>query len=360
MATATVPTRSGVRSLRILCAPDWRRGITYQDDLANALRDEQVTTVFLSHCRRGLPLFRGGRDLAPWDALHLHWPEAYIQSPAAWWKLRYIADLSITLGRRPLFLTAHNLYPHNRRNERLMRSVIRLTVRKASAIFVHSRNAALHYVQEFGARESQCRLIPFGDHAAAVGLPLPRAEARSRLSLPQGERICLMFGTVDPYKGQESVIAAWKTVRMPATLATTGPPVNPGYAAQIRSLAEGSPDIVLRIGDWLSPADLRLWLSAADAVVFNYRDILTSGAACLARSFGLPVLFPRRLDSVDIGEPHPSVFRFDSLVDDFPSLLERAVTRGLRYADAADWRARTSWASVAAVTADVYREFIES
>ena len=57
--------------------------------------------------------------------------------------------------------------------------------------------------------------------------------------------------------------------------------------------------------------DLREWLSAADAVLFNYRAIFTSGAACLARSYGVPMLMPRRLQTVELDEPSPLVFRFD-------------------------------------------------
>jgi glycosyltransferase involved in cell wall biosynthesis len=362
MANAIVdhPTaRRATRPLRIVFAPDYRAGITYQEDLANALKDEDVCTRFLSHYRRGLPLYRGGRDLAPWDALHMHWPEAYM-ARVAWRKVRFAVDLALSLGNRPLFLTAHNLYPHNRRSEFLMHSVLRHTVRSASAIFVHSLRAANLYADRFGARDAQCRLIPFGDHAAEVGSPVDRLDARHALGLDHDDPICLMFGTVSPYKGQEDVIAAWKTVRMPARLAIVGPAVNKEYAAKLQQLSSGASNVLLRIGEWLKPADLRLWLSASDATVFNYRDILTSGAGCLARSFGLPILFPARLDAVDIGEPHASVFRFQSLIEDFPTLLGRAVARGLRYAEAAEWREQTKWSAVAAATAKVYREIIQS
>ena len=86
-------------------------------------------------------------------------------------------------------------------------------------------------------------------------------------------------------------------------------------------------------------------LVAVDAAVFNYRAILTSGAGCLARAFGLPILFPALLDAVDLGEPHPSVFRYHELLGDFPSLLEAALSLGLRHNEAADYRERSRWSA---------------
>jgi beta-1,4-mannosyltransferase len=355
-APETKYERLSAEPLRILFAPDYRAGLTYQEDLARALLGEQVTTHFLSHYRRGLPLFRGGRDFESLQGLHLHWPEAYLRKPSTWRKARYAFDLSLALRSRPLFLTAHNLYPHNRRHETWMRQVLQFTVRKSSAIFVHSSRAAELYIEELGARPLQCQLIPFGDHSQAVGAPIDRNEARNRLGLPDDARICLMFGTVSPYKGQEELIAAWKSVDMRATLYIVGPAVDATYAEKLQTLAGGGRDISLRIGDWLSPADLRLWLSASDAVVFNYRAILTSGAGCLARAFGLPILFPASLDAVDLGEPHPSVFRYHDLRGDFPLLLEQALSRGLKHGDAAAYRDQTRWEHVAESTARIYRE----
>ena len=345
-------------AIRVVFAPDYRTGNNYQEDLARALVDEQIVTQFLSHYRLGLPLYRGLGDFKGVQALHLHWPEAYLHSPAWWRKMRFAADLSMAIRRRPLFLTAHNLFPHNRENERFMRSVIRHVVRSARPIFVHSARASELYMEEFGATAKQCRRIPVGDHSQPLGPPLSRSEARERLELSTHDRICLMFGTISPYKGQEQVISIWKRLRLPARLFVVGTVIRKDYADKLRLLCEGASNVSLQIGDWLSPAELRLWLSAADAVVFNYQAILTSGAGCLARAYGLPILFPAALDAVDLGEPHASVLRFHHLEEDFPALVEQASNRGLRYGEAAAYREESRWERVALQTARVYREFV--
>ena len=83
------------------------------------------------------------------------------------------------------------------------------------------------------------------------------------------------------------------------------------------------------VDEWLDDATLRVWLSASDCSIFNYRDIFTSGAAALARSYGLPLLIPRRLASADLDEPHPHVFRIRYARNRLPS------STGPRSSDAA-------------------------
>jgi beta-1,4-mannosyltransferase len=163
-----------------------------------------------------------------------------------------------------------------------------------------------------------------------------------------------MFGTVEPYKGLEPVLEWWRTAVPGARLAVAGKPFTPEYASSIRSHAGISGKIRLDLS-WQSDDALKRWLAAADCVLFNYRAIFTSGAACLARSLGIPILIPRRLDTVDLAEPHPLVFRFDTLDTDFRPALEAALSVGADYAAAAEWREATAWSRVAEETARVYR-----
>ena len=111
--------------------------------------------------------------------------------------------------------------------------------------------------------------------------------------------------------------------------------------------------------EWLDESTLRAWLSASDCVIFNYREIFTSGAAALARSYGVPLLIPYRLSFVDLQEPHPHVFRFHALDDDFRGQLERALATPSDYDLASDWRQTTSWDRVAEITASVYRKIAQ-
>jgi glycosyltransferase involved in cell wall biosynthesis len=348
--------------MRVLFAPDYRSGNPYQTLLADALDARGVKVDFLSDYYRGLPLFRGARAKKP-DIIHIHWPEQYFQKRSDFWGrlrvARYPLDCWLTQRYRPIVLTAHNLLPHNRAEERGVFRNIRITAQRAAAIFVHSSAARRCLCETFRLCEHRVRTIPFGDHAAKLGSPVPPEAARKRLGLPADAKVCLVFGTVSPYKGSDEIVNFWVENRLPWRLAIVGPVLSEDFADRLRKLARGHPMVDLRVhGSWLDDEMLKMWLSAADCAIFNYRKIFTSGAAALARSYGLPVLIPRRLISVDLDEPHPLVFRFDSFNTDFLSQLRAALETSSDYEMAAEWRKETSWERVAEITARTYDDVL--
>jgi glycosyltransferase involved in cell wall biosynthesis len=233
---------------------------------------------------------------------------------------------------------------------------VRYTAQQSKGIFVHSEAARQRIIDAFSVVNERVHVIPFGNHAATWGKPQSREAARAALGLPIDEKVCLVFGTVSPYKGTDELVRFWAQAGLPHRLVIVGPIVSDVFAESLTKLAQGCPTIDLRLTrEWLSESTLRAWLSASDCVIFNYREIFTSGAAALARSYGVPLLIPYRLTFADLHEPHPHVFRFHALDDEFKAKLERALATPSDYDLASDWRQKTGWDRVAEITASVYR-----
>ena len=236
------------------------------------------------------------------------------------------------------------------------------TRRKAKAIFVHSDAARQRMQEAFSLSDNLIHSIPLGDHSVTMGAPLPRDQARIQLRLPLDDKVCLVFGPVRPYKGSDELVRFWAENDLPYRLVVVGrKTLSEAFASRLYELAQGHNMIDLRLFDeWLDDAVLRVWLSASDCSIFNYREIFTSGAAALARSYGLPLLIPHRLASVDLDEPHPHVFRFDTLETDFRVQLDRALATPSDYELADEWRQKTTWERVAEITASVYRDVMRA
>jgi glycosyltransferase involved in cell wall biosynthesis len=343
--------------MKIFFAPDYRKGVAYQALLAKALADQGVEVTFPYGHRRVLPLWRG---IDGWkgDLLHLHWPEKFFEVRSDGFdfirKIRYPLDLSLTLRRVPILLTAHDLRPHNRAG-RLLAVNFQHTYDAARAVIVHSAKAAEAVTATYRVPPEKLHVIPHGDLSVSMHALPSRRDARAALGIPEAERLCLMFGTVEPYKGIEPVIDWWRNAATPATVAIAGRPFSTEYGEAIRRRSQGTGAKVRLDLTWQSDEALERWLAAADCVLFHYRAIFTSGAACLARSFGVPILIPRRLDTVDLAEPHPLVFRFDALETDFSGALGQALAATPSYDAAAEWRKSTAWPEIAAQTARLYR-----
>jgi glycosyltransferase involved in cell wall biosynthesis len=341
--------------MEVVFAPDWRSGVPYQRLLAEALSRQGARVSFLEGYKRIFPL---RRLLATrrCDVLHLHWPEAYYPRKGDGWdwfrRARFAFDLRGATRRCTLAITAHNLHAHNRAHEPFARRNTRAAHARAGVVFAHSPVAKEKLVQTFDLAREKVRVIPHGDLSVTLGTPVPVAEARATLGLGEG-KLALVFGAVEPYKGQEEIIAWWKKERPEVTLAIVGNPITPQYAAHVTATIGDDRNIVTQFG-WLPDEQLRLWLSAADVAIFNYREIFTSGAANLARSWGLPMLLPARLDTVMLDEPTPFVRRFADFAE-FGGQLREALAMGPDFAKAEPWRKACSWDEVARLTMEGYR-----
>jgi beta-1,4-mannosyltransferase len=334
--------------------------VPYQQLLADALGACGVSVDFLSEYRRGLPLSRALRGRSC-DVFHLHWPEAYYprkRDGFDWIRnARFGIDLRLAIRRLPFVITAHNLIAHNRASEAFVMWNSAFAFRQAGAVVAHSVAAKEMIAERFGVIPESCHVIPCGDLSVTLGEPLNRCRAREQLRLAAG-KTCLIFGAVEPYKGIEGVISAWPHDTPDLTLAIVGKPVSEAYGAHIARLAESKLNVVVRL-ERLADSEIRLWLSAVDCVVFNYQAVFTSGAACLARSYGIPLLIPVHITTVDLGEPHATVIRFHSPATDMLSKVRVALNTRPDFSAGRHWRRRTSWTYIAQETAAVYRRVLD-
>lgn len=340
--------------MKVVMAPDWRAGNPYQRLLAAGLVDAGVDLQFLSHYRRGLPLARGLMDM-PCDLLHLHWPESYFERKGEKWgwlrEWRFPLDLQLATRRLPYVATAHNLYPHNRSDSAQVRRNASHFYRNAARIITHAPKTAMILASEFGVDPAKCAFVPHGDIAQTLRPLSGQLQAQAELGWDRG-RMVLMFGAVEPYKGLEEVIDFWNHYQPDAGLVIAGRPVREDYAEEIRSRAARNPRISCQL-EWLPEGELAKWLAACDVAIFNYQKILVSGAALMARQLGIPILLPERLETIELGEPTPGVFRFCELDEKFLPVLEQALIAGRE--PEGSWLANHGWKNVAAKTLEVYQ-----
>ena len=338
-------------------APDYRAGNPYQALLARALENLGVKVEFFSpKYNRFLPLSRDCQTSGP-DILHVHWPEHYFKHGSAFQKrisrIGYSLDLKIVHATRKLVVTAHNLTAHG--ESKVVDPLVARTFGMADLVFAHSEQAKIEIERRCGISGERIEVIPHGDLLALLPPLVEPAIARERLQLPAGNKLALVFGRIAPYKGIEELLTFWNRSRLGVNLVIVGDSVGPDFTQRLSNLANDSKSQIILRAKRVSDEDLALYLAAADCALFNYPSLLTSGSAVLARSAGLPILFPSWLPTVDLGEPSPRVFRFDQLDKIFAELLYRAVDLSRDYASAADWRSAIRWEVVAAKTVEAYR-----
>ncbi|MEX0902642.1 MAG: glycosyltransferase [Pseudohongiellaceae bacterium] len=191
--------------------------------------------------------------------------------------------------------TVHNLESHGRVHPRLelwcqcrfidaVDGVIHLT--DTGRVLAESKYPALVL--------KKSAIIFHGHYRDAYPNVIGKAVARKKLGLGEDDRVVLFIGMVRPYKNVENLIRTFSAmVSTDLRLVVAGvASINSGLERNIRQLASEDSRVSLHL-EHISSDDITVFLNAADLVVLPYLDILNSGSAILALSFGRPVLVPQ-------------------------------------------------------------------
>lgn len=292
--------------MRILAFPF--KGIAYNDSFYGAVETEGIEVIAGIWAGRWLL-----QNLKKDDVVHFHWP-SMLYAPQGKYPsvvrsfFRFVLLVAITRLRcKEIWWTAHNLLPHERCVIPILDIISRyIIIALVSRIFVHGAAAEKALTGRFPRAGRKCVRIPHGNW---VGHYLPhqtKEVARANLGLPMNAFIYLVFGQIKPYKNLEGVIKAFTLeTSNNALLLVAGKFSDGAYLSEIISLANG--DSRIRIdARFILDNEVSSYLSASDVMCMPYREILTSGTAMLAFSFGIPVIsinrgFLRDVISQDTG-----------------------------------------------------------
>ncbi len=242
------------------------------------------------------------RHVSEIDWFHFHWPSLHYARrddlvATAWKLVRFLATLLIIrLAGKRIAWTAHNLMPHDR--GRRISVAFDVLVRHAmiglaSVIFVHGPTAARVLAARFPRAGGKTSIIDHGHFIDAYPNVVSRAEARARTGIGEATYLYLFVGLCKPYKNLVGLIDAFGRTEGDATLLICGQFQSEAYLREVRARAAPQDGRIRVLAGRVPDEDLQLYLNACDAVVLPYREILTSGAAMLAISFGRPVVAPR-------------------------------------------------------------------
>ena len=254
--------------------------------------------------RLGIPV----EEAAPWRLLtirrspailHVHWPDAFFTGSTPWraFAKAILLMAIVTLARaRQLRIvwTVHNLRSHDHRQPGLERWLWRWFIHRVDAYIALTETGRRLARERFPSLAWRPGfVIPHGHYRDAYPDHVSRAEARAALGLSASATVLISLGTIRPYKNLPELIAAFRAVPMPGwRLLIAGKPDAPLSVALINQAA-GEDRIRLVLGH-IAADRMQLFLRAADLAVLPYHDILNSGSALLALSFGCPILVPDR------------------------------------------------------------------
>lgn len=231
------------------------------------------------------------------DMLHFHWLHPYLLRSGRGGSIlrasRFLMEVAL-LKRRgaAIFWTIHNIQNHDRRFASLEAFFSRRFARLTDANFAHSRAAARLAAECFRLPLERITVIPHGNYSSVYPNTVSIAEARAQLGIAAEARVLLFLGRLQPYKGLEALLDAYQAIGpTDAVLLVAGCAESDAFRAQLEQKIAQIPGAQLHHG-FVADDRLQLYFNAADAVVFPFTRILTSGSVVLAMSFGKALILP--------------------------------------------------------------------
>ncbi len=357
--------------VRVALCPDYTQANPYQAGLMSGLEASGVDVIPCS--AEGLfPLLRAWSKVRP-DVVHLHWPNRFIETErrgasflASLLAVRTLVEVVLlrVLGV-PLVWTVHNELSHERLTPRVELVYRHLLARLSVALILHCEEARERIVPRYrlpGGFRARCVVIPHGNFDPFYANPPARATARATLDLAADETVLLYFGLIRPYKRVPELIETFRSADPDARLLVVGNPWTDelGRAVEAAAKDDGRVRTDLR---YVPDRAIELYFAAADGIVLPYDQVLTSGTAVLAMSFGRAVIAPdagclSELIGHGGGITYPASGEaglqqaLETAIND-RAALRRMGERNRRVADA------HTWAAVGERTSRVYRAVLD-
>ncbi len=330
----------------LLYGPLRRRGARVR--YGGLLTPSQTLNVLL------LPLELAWLRIRNYRVLHLHWVFGFRLSAIGGSRLaarvsRLWFDAVLRMAGRLGFRivwTAHNVLPHAQVFDD--DAAARRTVVKACSLVIAHSSQTLAELAAIGAAAPVSIVIPHGP------IPVEAVSSRSWARRPE-KRTVLLFGRIERYKGVEDLLLACDALEHPLRLVIAGRCRDRDLRHELlltASAVDAEVDLSLAHVPDEGVAEL---IAAADALVFPFRRVTTSGSVMLGLAAGRPLVVPALDAFAEL--PDECVIRYTPGVAGLRQALEQVATMPAemlaRKGDAAAGLARTapSWDEIADRTA---------
>ena len=324
--------------MRIIILPTAGKANPYQVELARAL-ESCGAMVVVTDAKGRFPLLRAVRAWHKPNIIHLHWTHSFIVANTRMKTIakgiRFLVELALLKAKRiKVIWTVHNLLEHEKRHPFLELFFTRLAVRLYDHIIVHCCSAREAVMKTYHLPHwfrNKITVIPHPNYIGSYENSISQAEARQRLGLAEKEIVFLYIGQIRPYKGVPYLLDVFLKFNVPRVrLVVAGKPSSNQLQREIERKAKQDPRVLLRL-EFIPAEELQVYLNAADVVVLPYKDILTSGAAVLAMSFGKPVIAPKLGCVAELIEEGVGGFLYDPEDEDgLLDAMRKAITANLR------------------------------
>lgn len=231
------------------------------------------------------------------DILHVHWPDLILRDRRRWrlrWRFSKLLRSIRAFRKRggKLIWTVHNLEPHETQFPDLSAKYMLQFVNQLDGLICLSEASRNALVERYPQTETlPASIIPHMHYRNIYTLG-KRDNSRQQMGILPEQTVIGFFGKIRAYKGIDRLLRTWiQMAPRTARLLIAGSPGRYGLSEETREQLGKIPDAITLLKH-VPNDEVGTVLSACDAVILPYEQILNSGNALLALSLNTPVIAP--------------------------------------------------------------------
>lgn len=249
----------------------------------------------------------------------------------------FVGVLNRILLRKPLVYICHNVLPHEANWWDFW--LVQIVLRWGTYFIVQSEVEYKRLVALIPLAEGQIIIAPLPIYDMFADQKITKEEARKYLGLPSDIPMLLFFGFIRKYKGLQDILMAMPEIRSrigKVILFIAGEFWEDKrlYLRIIEQLGIG--DLVIIQDRYIPNEEVKIYFSAADALIAPHRQVTGSGVIQIARGFGIPVI--TATDGISFGDQASSPNTLaDKVVCFFTKKQEKCLNAKEEFLDAPSW-----------------------
>ena len=219
--------------------------------------------------------------------------------------------------------TVHNLYPHSEKFKLLNKIVSMMMAKLVNYIFVHGESDIEKIVKTYKIPREKIIVVKHPNYKVSIksrGIAEKFFKKKySSISVFEKTKpLVLIIGQISEYKGILEIVENCNLNNISLLIVGTTRKGEEEYLNKIR--LKKNKNIII-INEFILDKDLPNFFAISDAVLFNYKQILTSGSVVLAKDYNKIVI------SVDKGNIHEyltsedylfeNLFELQNILDEF-------------------------------------------
>lgn len=227
------------------------------------------------------------------DIIHIHWLHPYYQSK---YRLIFLMKSLLLLlallymknKKIKLVWTFHNLYPHNKKYQKLEKWIRKRVLNFCSIITVAGESIKESLSTEFGIKRDKINILHHGHYKGVY--PENKVNYRSIYGIEDNKFVFLFVGAIKPYKGVEVLLSEFSKINNEHVHLIIAGKEYDGMSSVLekyKKIKNITFDLRFIPDDEL--ADIIL---SSNTIVLPYKNITTSGTAILSASLKRKIICP--------------------------------------------------------------------